>query len=403
MKFKGMKKIIILSNILLACIMSFSQGVAINQTNSPADNSAMLDIQGTGKGLLIPRLTTAQIFAIPTPATGLLVFNTSLQTFFYRSATQWQELMISNNSQWANSGTYIYNSAFIPVSIGNNGYSTFGTQLGIAKETTTGNTNENVVSISHASSGTPVNGIGAGIIFNNQFSPGSLVNTGKISSLIENVNGKINAMEFDVPDTNGIYSPILYARSGVVGIGTTNPAAGSKLDVNGAIHSSSLSGAGNRAVYADAGGNVSAIQRTYYLSIPATAFKAKSDINNFNAWDANGDCFFNSGSADAMITPVYLPNGATLTRITFYYIDNSASDMNCQLLYHANNSGSFIPVAFLQTSGASPSYSSILTSTFGNPVINNQNNLYSLWINPANGNWTGNNLKIKGVLIEYLL
>ena len=42
------------------------------------DNSAILDLQSNSKGLLLPRLTTAQRAAIVNPQTGLLIYNTSL-------------------------------------------------------------------------------------------------------------------------------------------------------------------------------------------------------------------------------------------------------------------------------------------------------------------------------------
>jgi len=55
---------------------SFSQeGVAINKTGNQPANSAILDISSTEQGILIPRLTTAQRNAIPSPATGLLIYN----------------------------------------------------------------------------------------------------------------------------------------------------------------------------------------------------------------------------------------------------------------------------------------------------------------------------------------
>ena len=45
---------------------------------STPDPSALLDLQSTGKGLLPPRMTTAQRNAITLPATGLIVYNTDL-------------------------------------------------------------------------------------------------------------------------------------------------------------------------------------------------------------------------------------------------------------------------------------------------------------------------------------
>jgi len=48
--------------------------VAINEDSALPDGSAMLDIQSTDKGLLIPRMTTAQRDAISNPITGLMIF-----------------------------------------------------------------------------------------------------------------------------------------------------------------------------------------------------------------------------------------------------------------------------------------------------------------------------------------
>jgi hypothetical protein len=44
--------------------------------NTP-DPSAMLDVQSTSSGMLLPRMTTDQRSAISSPATGLMIFNTS--------------------------------------------------------------------------------------------------------------------------------------------------------------------------------------------------------------------------------------------------------------------------------------------------------------------------------------
>ena len=41
------------------------------------DRSAILDIQDTAKGVLLPRLTSVQRNAIVNPANGLLIFNTT--------------------------------------------------------------------------------------------------------------------------------------------------------------------------------------------------------------------------------------------------------------------------------------------------------------------------------------
>ena len=53
-------------------------------TNTP-DASSKLDVTANDKGVLIPRLTTAQRLAIPSPANGLLVFDSNLDCFYFYS------------------------------------------------------------------------------------------------------------------------------------------------------------------------------------------------------------------------------------------------------------------------------------------------------------------------------
>lgn len=62
-------------------------GVGIGTTN--VDASAVLQVESTTKGVLIPRI--ASLGSIASPAEGLLVFNTGTQSFFYYSGG-WKEL-----------------------------------------------------------------------------------------------------------------------------------------------------------------------------------------------------------------------------------------------------------------------------------------------------------------------
>ncbi len=73
-----------------------AQNVGINQTGSDPDNSAMLDVSATNKGILVPRMTKTQKFLIPNPANGLLIYQTDDTTgFWYYEQTQWVPLMRS--------------------------------------------------------------------------------------------------------------------------------------------------------------------------------------------------------------------------------------------------------------------------------------------------------------------
>jgi hypothetical protein len=80
---------------LIACALSFSaiaQNISISNAGSAPDASAMLDVISDSKGMLIPRMTTAQRLVIANPANGLLVFDISTRSFWYRQSTRWIEL-----------------------------------------------------------------------------------------------------------------------------------------------------------------------------------------------------------------------------------------------------------------------------------------------------------------------
>ncbi|MBK9075607.1 MAG: hypothetical protein IPL77_11635 [Flavobacteriales bacterium] len=71
-----------------------AQNIGINANGATPNTSAILDIDvsalvGAKKGLLIPRVTTAERNAIPTPATSLLVFNTTAARFEYFDGATW--------------------------------------------------------------------------------------------------------------------------------------------------------------------------------------------------------------------------------------------------------------------------------------------------------------------------
>lgn len=93
--------------LLLAGKLSFAQ-VGIG-TSVPHASSA-LDISSTSKGLLLPRMTTVQRNAIATPATGLIVFDTTLNGFYGYDGTTWTQSVFSPLS-WNLNGNAGVNSA----------------------------------------------------------------------------------------------------------------------------------------------------------------------------------------------------------------------------------------------------------------------------------------------------
>jgi len=85
---KKVNIILIAVLMLLYNINIFSQ-VAINTTGTNPDSSAMLDVSSTTKGLLIPRMTQAQIQTIANPADGLMVFDLDLNKPVFFNGTNW--------------------------------------------------------------------------------------------------------------------------------------------------------------------------------------------------------------------------------------------------------------------------------------------------------------------------
>lgn len=93
----NMKRILIsFTALLLVAKTGFTQNVGIG-TSTP-DPSALLHVNSTSKGLLLPRLTNAQMNDIITPARGLMVFNLDEGKFYYYNGTIWTGLTDSNDN-----------------------------------------------------------------------------------------------------------------------------------------------------------------------------------------------------------------------------------------------------------------------------------------------------------------
>jgi|GEM_PF-2145813 len=73
--------------------------VGINTDGSQPDNSAMLDVKSTDKGILIPRMTQSQRNAIASPATGLMIYQTDgTPGFYFYDGTAWQHVIYGTSN-----------------------------------------------------------------------------------------------------------------------------------------------------------------------------------------------------------------------------------------------------------------------------------------------------------------
>ena len=84
-------RFLIFSFILCTNLLQ-GQSVGINDTGNQPDDTAVLDVQSTSKGMLIPRMNSTQRTGINSPAEGLLVFDTDTKSFWF-NAGGWIELI----------------------------------------------------------------------------------------------------------------------------------------------------------------------------------------------------------------------------------------------------------------------------------------------------------------------
>ncbi|MEO6302809.1 MAG: hypothetical protein ABIP51_06530, partial [Bacteroidia bacterium] len=107
---------IITCMFLVSFAIAQTEGVSIKTTVGPPHVSAMLDVQSTTKGLLIPRVALTGItdqVTVPTPANSLLIYNTNVglvsgEGYYYWSTatTQWIKLASgSGGAFWTQIGT----------------------------------------------------------------------------------------------------------------------------------------------------------------------------------------------------------------------------------------------------------------------------------------------------------
>jgi hypothetical protein len=102
-----MKTQLFILAFLFITVNAYSQNniVISDESSHTADESAVLDIYSISKGMLVPRLTDAQMSAISNPATGLLVFNTDANSFYFYNGSSWNDLSATSGTYWSQNGT----------------------------------------------------------------------------------------------------------------------------------------------------------------------------------------------------------------------------------------------------------------------------------------------------------
>jgi hypothetical protein len=101
--------------MLLALNYATASGqVKIGDNATNVNTASLLELESTTKGLLLPRLTTAQIHAMSNVPKGMLVFNSTDSALFVKRDTGWAVLALASGStsvdnKWAANGNHISN------------------------------------------------------------------------------------------------------------------------------------------------------------------------------------------------------------------------------------------------------------------------------------------------------
>jgi trimeric autotransporter adhesin len=244
-----------------------AQNIAINSTGAAPNSSAMLDVQSSTKGMLVPRMTTAQRKAIASPATGLLVFDNTTGSFWFKSASRWVELVDSTNTIWTKNGSDVYL---------NN-----GENMGVG-------TNNPAVRL-QVSNGTDIANL-----------TGGYLQLGATST----ANLALDNNEIQARDNDGASNLYMQVGGGYLGVGTNNPEV--KLQVNNGTDVSASGGG-----YLQLGsGSVS------NLALDNNEVQARNDGAASALYLQNNGGSLQVGSASGSTTDVHINNGKLIKPVT---------------------------------------------------------------------------------------
>lgn len=238
-------------------LQNFAQSVGISSVSITADASSIMELRTTTKGLLIPRMTTGERDAIASAATGLIVYNTSINNFNFYNGSSW--VVLSSGSGFVNSvsGTAnrisIGGTASDPVIDISSGYigqasiSTLGT-IG------TGTWNGSTIGTGYGGTGTST-----------AFTPGSLVFAGT-SGVYDQNNTNLFWNNTNNRLGIGTASPNTTLQVGAIGTGTDNIFIGGTASSGYMLNTQ---GAGDIGTFYSEGTNIVGIGFTPTTTIPS--------------------------------------------------------------------------------------------------------------------------------------
>jgi hypothetical protein len=235
------------------------------------------------------------------------------------------------------------------------------------------------------------------LIFSTDASNSSSFEAAKIAAV--NVNHTAGAIAGDLVfmtrNSANINEVMRINSAGNVGIGTLSPSQ--RLEVVGNVEIPAT----NDYMYS--------APKTGYVSMPAVAFRSESPT----AYECTflSGCMYPSGTTPGTATyfdaPIYLPDGATITSLDAYIVDNDAN-YNASGVWLWQQPGSIgstygSPVIMGNTpgtSGQSTVIQKFTTTTFSPSVINNAVNSYYIRVGLAQSTTAGD-IRIAKVVVTY--
>ncbi len=173
----------------------------------------------------------------------------------------------------------------------------------------------------------------------------------------------------------GVYGSASGADYGVYGRGFNGKTAGVYGDANGADYAGYFDG----DVHIE--GEVTMKKVVRYYSIPACEFGAREESYD---WYRVHYLRTNTSGSTYWYASVHLPDGAVVTEVSAYIVDNDASDIGVNL-HGRDHSGLAAVMAWVTSSGASSDVRTITDNTISNATINNADYCYCAKVVLASG------------------
>ena len=143
-------------------------------------------------------------------------------------------------------------------------------------------------------------------------------------------------------------------------------------------------------------GNLTWKAKTSYISVPPAAFQPRYDGYDFH--NPGVTLVNENDTSDYYSAPVQLPHGATVTKLTFYWVDDSADEDGEVRLYQTDLDGSENTMAVAHTNGDSPNADDSEDTSIVDPTIDNSQHAYYLWLILDDSE-----IQPYGVVIEYTI